>query len=178
MSSDKEVKHYWILRDFSRCSGCRLCEVVCSLEHEGRIWPEASRIRVMELFPGVNIPVLCSQCSDYPCVKSCPINALSVDDKTGAVIVDESKCDGCGVCIVSCPAKALKLHPAKRKVIVCDLCGGSPRCVEVCNSLGFNALRLVTKYADIAKAYATDPLKFHELIMEKLMGGQHVRLLE
>lgn len=171
MSSDKEVKHYWILRDFSRCSGCRLCEVVCSLEHEGRIWPEASRIRVMELFPGVNIPVLCSQCSDYPCVKSCPINALSVDDKTGAVIVDESKCDGCGVCIVSCPAKALKLHPAKRKVIVCDLCGGSPRCVEVCSTLGFNALRLVTKYADIAKAYAIDPMRIHKLVMEKLMGG-------
>ncbi|MEM2803268.1 MAG: 4Fe-4S dicluster domain-containing protein, partial [Nitrososphaerota archaeon] len=35
----------WIARDFLKCSGCRLCEIVCSLHHEGRIWPEASRVR-------------------------------------------------------------------------------------------------------------------------------------
>ncbi|RLG86058.1 MAG: hypothetical protein DRO15_06685, partial [Thermoprotei archaeon] len=42
----------WILRDFERCTGCRLCEMVCSLEHEGVVWFEASRIKVFKLFPG------------------------------------------------------------------------------------------------------------------------------
>jgi Fe-S-cluster-containing hydrogenase component 2 len=39
-------------------------------------------------FPGLEVPHLCAQCDDYPCVKSCPAGALSVDDKTTAVIVD------------------------------------------------------------------------------------------
>ncbi len=40
-----------------KCSGCRLCEIACSLEHEGIIWPEASRIRIFELLPGgINVP--------------------------------------------------------------------------------------------------------------------------
>ncbi|MGQ9461025.1 MAG: 4Fe-4S dicluster domain-containing protein, partial [Candidatus Bathyarchaeaceae archaeon] len=36
----------WVVRDYLKCSGCRKCEIACSLFHEKRIWPEASRIRV------------------------------------------------------------------------------------------------------------------------------------
>jgi carbon-monoxide dehydrogenase iron sulfur subunit len=34
----------WIDRDYADCSGCRLCEIVCSLRHEGRIWPSSSMV--------------------------------------------------------------------------------------------------------------------------------------
>jgi len=34
------------------------------------------------LVPGVESPHLCAQCSDYPCVKACPVEALSIDDDT------------------------------------------------------------------------------------------------
>ncbi|MEM3747524.1 MAG: 4Fe-4S dicluster domain-containing protein, partial [Thermoproteota archaeon] len=73
--------------------------IACSLHHEGRIWPEASRIRVFMLIPGVEIPHLCFQCENYPCVKACPAGALSVNSGTGAVEVDSSKCTGCGLCV-------------------------------------------------------------------------------
>ena len=89
MSSQKRI---WIVRDYLKCSGCRKCEIACSLFHENKIWPEASRIRVFMLVPGVEVPHLCAQCDDYPCVESCPVNALSVSEETGAVLVDKEKC--------------------------------------------------------------------------------------
>ncbi|MGA2240343.1 MAG: 4Fe-4S dicluster domain-containing protein, partial [Candidatus Bathyarchaeia archaeon] len=95
----------WVARDYANCSGCRRCEVVCSLKHEGRIWPEASRVRVFMLVPSLEIPHLCSQCDDAPCVASCPFKALSISETTGAILVDKSKCTSCGACIQACPGR-------------------------------------------------------------------------
>jgi Fe-S-cluster-containing hydrogenase component 2 len=58
------------------------------MKHEGWMWPEASRVRVFMPFPGVEVPHLCAQCKDYPCVGSCPTQALSTDADTGAVLVE------------------------------------------------------------------------------------------
>ena len=74
------ANHIWITRDYIKCTGCRRCEIACSLHHEGWIWPEASRIRVFMPFPGVEVPHFCAQCQDYPCIESCKFDALSVDD--------------------------------------------------------------------------------------------------
>ena len=109
MSRNKGI---WIERDYELCSGCRRCEIACSLFHEGKIWPEASRIRIFMLVPGVEIPHLCFQCEDYPCVKACSVRALSVNSQIGAVKVDVSKCTGCGLCVEACQEgkwNALKL---------------------------------------------------------------------
>jgi Fe-S-cluster-containing hydrogenase component 2 len=95
----------WIARELSKCSGCRKCEIACSLFHENRIWPEASRIRVFMLIPGVDFPHFCVQCEDYPCVNACPANALSISRETGAVLVDAEACTACGSCIEACPGK-------------------------------------------------------------------------
>jgi Fe-S-cluster-containing hydrogenase component 2 len=133
----------FIFRDPLRCSGCRRCEIVCSIHHEGRIWPEASRIRVFMLVPGVDIPHLCAQCGDYPCVSACPVKALSVNEDTGAVVVDREKCIGCGQCIKACPGNIPFLHPGDGKATICDLCGGNPECVKVCQEAGFDALMLI-----------------------------------
>lgn len=144
MGEEKPVS-IWIARDYSRCSGCRRCEVVCSLHHEGRIWPEASRIRVFMLVPGVEIPHLCVQCPDYPCVNACPVEALSIDEKTGAVIVDREKCTGCGDCIEACPGKVPHLHPAGGYSLICDLCNGDPECVKACQQGKWNTLWIASK---------------------------------
>jgi len=60
----------WIVRDYESCTGCRRCELACSLHHEGWFWPEASRVRVFMPFPGVEVPHLCAQCDDYLCVEA------------------------------------------------------------------------------------------------------------
>jgi len=139
----EETRMIWIDRDYLKCSGCRMCEIACSLHHEGKIWPEASRIRVFMLVPGVEAPHLCVQCKDYPCVNSCPYEALSINEKTGAVIVDKEKCTACGVCIKKCPGDIPHLHPNRKYVVICDLCGGDPECVKICQKAGFYALKTV-----------------------------------
>lgn len=95
------------------------------------------------LVPGVEIPHLCAQCVDYPCVKSCPVDALSVDKKTSAVLVDREKCISCSKCIEACPGNIPFLHPKDNKATICNLCNGDPECTKVCQKAGFDALRTV-----------------------------------
>ncbi len=141
--SSKE--HIWIARDYPKCSGCRKCEIACSLFHEKRIWPEASRIRVFMIVPGAEVPHFCTQCEDYPCVKSCPVNALSISEETEAVLIDKEKCIGCGECIDACPGRVPHIHPTEKYAVICDLCGGKPQCVKVCQEGRWGALRTVLK---------------------------------
>lgn len=107
------------------------------------MWPEASRIRVFMYFPGVEVPHFCSQCHDYPCVEACPEDALSIDEKTSAVLVDRDLCTACGLCINACPGSVPFLHPGDGKVAICDLCGGDPECVKVCHEAKYDALYVV-----------------------------------
>jgi len=149
------VTKIWVARDYINCSGCRRCEVACSIRHEGKIWPEASRIRVFMVVPGAEVPHLCAQCDDAPCVPSCPVNALSVNEKTGAIIVDSNACVACGSCIEACPGRVPTIHPTKKTALICDLCDGNPQCAEVCQEGRYNALWVARKPANVSyKLYA------------------------
>ena len=169
----EEKAKIWIFRDYERCSGCRRCEIACSLKHEGRIWPEASRVRVFMLIPGLEIPHLCTQCPDYPCVSACPFKALTVDEKTGAVLVDVDKCTGCGKCIDACPGKVPFIHPRMKYAVICDLCGGEPECVKVCMEAGYNALIKVPRVASqVYKVYARKPEDIVRDLALKIYGEE------
>ena len=115
------------------CVGCRLCEMVCSLVHEGECSTAKSRIRIYrdEEF-GNNLVSLCIQCPDAYCLESCTSGALSRDERTGAVVVDDQSCTTCEACVVACPVGAVYLNTEKDTVFKCDLCGGDPECVQVC----------------------------------------------
>jgi len=118
--------------DFGRCSGCRSCEMACSLAHDGEFGSSLSRIRVTKREDaGVDTPVVCRLCLDALCVAACPAGAISVAE-TGARVVDAAACTGCGECVRACEHEAIHLHPETGKAIVCDLCGGNPKCVERC----------------------------------------------
>lgn len=162
----------WIVMTPERCSGCRLCEVVCTLSHEGTIWPEASRIRVFERFPGACTPNICVQCDNPPCVAACPVGALSVDGTTGAVRVDESTCTTCGACTTACPGSVPRIPRGKEHVVICDLCGGEPRCVAVCQKAGHGALEALSEaYRPIYRTFANDPVARNDAVAENLYGG-------
>ena len=168
MATKKEK--IWIARDFSRCSGCRKCEIACSLFHENRIWPEASRIRVFMLVPGVEFPHFCAQCEDYPCVEACPTKALSISPKTGAVLVAEEKCTGCAQCIDACPGRVPHMHPTQGYILTCDLCDGDPQCVKVCQEGGWNALKIVPRKNYAYRLYARTPDEITRDLAVKLYG--------
>lgn len=54
------------------------------------------------------VSVSCNHCSDPACVKVCLTKAHAKhDDKGGLVLIDQSKCIGCGMCAKACPQRAL-----------------------------------------------------------------------
>ena len=174
MNSEK----IWIARDYANCSGCRKCEIVCSLHHEGRIWPEASRIRVFMLMPTVEFPHFCAQCEDYPCIESCKFDAMSVDEKTGAVIVDREMCTACGLCIKACPGKIPHIHPTKKYALICDLCKGKPLCAEICQQGSWDALWVVKRdTTHCYKLYAKKPEEVTQELAINLYGEQGKELI-
>jgi Fe-S-cluster-containing hydrogenase component 2 len=161
----------WIVRDYFKCSGCRRCELACSIHHEDWMWPEASRVRVFMPFPGTEVPHLCAQCDDYPCVSSCPVEALSVDEDTSAVIVDKEKCTSCSLCIKACPGEIPFLHPGDNKATICDLCGGDPECVKVCHEAKYDALYVVEEEMSVhRKLFSRNPVEVAKDLAVNLFG--------
>jgi len=116
-----------------KCTGCRLCELVCAVRHDGISNPIRSRIRVMKWeSEGVYIPMACQQCQDAPCLHGCPVSAISRNDQTGTVEVDYDVCIGCRTCVSVCPFGGMSFNGIDHKVIKCDLCDGDPQCVRFC----------------------------------------------
>lgn len=118
-----------------KCTGCKVCEMICSLHHEDEINPIKSRIHVISWEDeGIDIPMTCQQCEDPPCEAVCPTHAIYRDNETGAMLIKEESCIGCRMCISACPFGAPTVRPDTREVIKCDLCLGEPQCVEFCSS--------------------------------------------
>src|SRR3990170_4036630 len=78
--------------------------------------------------------VTCRHCEDPPCVAACPKDALSQEEGTGIIMVDEKRCSGCSWCIEACDYGAMMMHPEKKVVCTCDTCKdlGEPQCVKWC----------------------------------------------
>ncbi len=116
-----------------RCIGCRLCEGWCSITHDGVVNPARSRIRIIRNHAKqVDVAIYCHQCDNAPCIAACSFDALTRDEKTGAILVDSEKCAGCRACIHACPYAAPSMHPTEEFVLICDLCEGNPQCVLHC----------------------------------------------
>jgi len=116
------------------CTGCRSCELACSLANANVFNPQRARIKIVALGAGIDIPVTCQQCEDPWCQKACYVNAIVKDKKLDIFIVDENKCIGCGNCVGACPYGIILLDPITNKAIKCNLCNGKPACVVICPS--------------------------------------------
>ena len=120
--------------DYEKCTGCRTCELVCSVFHDGVSNAARSRIKVIKWeMEGRYIPMSCQQCQDAPCKIICPVKAISRDDKLSRVMVDHTKCIGCRSCVAVCPFGAMNFSVVDRKNFKCDLCDGDPQCVRFCD---------------------------------------------
>jgi Fe-S-cluster-containing hydrogenase component 2 len=122
-----------LMINFEKCTGCRQCELVCSVSHEGVSNPSKSRINVVKWeSEGLYIPMSCQQCEDAPCQSICPVKAISRNEALNSVTIDKDTCIGCRSCVAVCPFGAMGFDVTGKKVIKCDLCEGEPQCVRFC----------------------------------------------
>jgi len=126
--------------DPARCSGCRRCETHCSFYHSGKTGHAGARIKVEKIEKvGIDVPVVCHQCQEHYCTR-CPQNAISISER-GSIEVSPTLCNLCGACEKLCPIGAIEIYNDIPHV--CDLCGGSPKCVEACE------MAVITYHPDI-----------------------------
>ncbi|HEY3312303.1 MAG TPA: DmsC/YnfH family molybdoenzyme membrane anchor subunit [Anaerolineales bacterium] len=147
--------------DASACSGCKACQVACKDKNnlpEGVLWR-----RVIEISGGdwstsgiawentvfaYNLSMACNHCVHPKCAGVCPTNAYHVRED-GIVLLDSSKCIGCGYCNWACPYAVPQFNPASGLMSKCNFCfdaidaGQPPACVAAC------PLR-VLDYAEVA----------------------------
>jgi carbon-monoxide dehydrogenase iron sulfur subunit len=134
--------------DLEKCTGCRSCELACSMKHHGEYNPAKSRITVFGFVPTASfIPVFCTQCEEAWCQRICPAGAITKEEVNGVRIVrvSEVKCVGCKICMLACPFGDMSFVSDKQKVQKCDLCDGEPVCVAACT---YGALQF--KEAEVA----------------------------
>ena len=109
-----------------KCSGCHICELVCSVYHFGIASPEKSAIRINkdDLNTSVNTPKVCLQCVDekMKCRQGFP-------DSTDLAAARKSFLWE-RACLEFCPYDAI--FPHEDSALHCNLCDGHPRCVEFC----------------------------------------------
>jgi carbon-monoxide dehydrogenase iron sulfur subunit len=122
-----------LMINHEKCTGCRLCELVCSVSHDGVSNPLRSRISIIKWeAEGLYIPMSCQQCEDAPCMTICPVKAISRDQELDYVKIDYDVCIGCRSCVAVCPFGAMGFNVKDKKVFKCDLCEGDPQCVRFC----------------------------------------------
>ena len=122
-----------LVLESAKCTGCLQCEMACSYENEGVFNPAKSRIKVFSLHEeGRFAPYTCTQCAEAWCLHACPVEAIVIDDTTGAKEIRDDVCVGCKVCTIACPFGTVNYNADTGKLIKCDLCGGDPWCVKAC----------------------------------------------
>jgi anaerobic carbon-monoxide dehydrogenase iron sulfur subunit len=121
--------------DHEKCTGCRQCEMVCSVFHNGASNPSRSRIRVIKWEQvGFYLPMTCQNCEKPFCTEVCPTKACHRDVETQMVVIDRDRCIGCKTCIIACPFGAPSFDATDRVTIKCDYCHGDPQCVAFCET--------------------------------------------
>jgi Fe-S-cluster-containing dehydrogenase component/DMSO reductase anchor subunit len=145
------------LFDLNKCTGCNACQIACSLENEVQLpinWRQVNTFnqsRHPEI-PVFNASMACNHCIDPPCLKYCPALAISKEENTGAVIINQNLCIGCKYCSWVCPYDAPVFNTTNGMTEKCTLClhrldeDLDPACVALCPT---SALQLSIHRDDI-----------------------------
>ncbi len=125
-----EQKTFFIRAEF--CTGCGICQLACSLVKEKEANPARARIFIERVvMDGLMVPHICLNCRKPSCIEACRRGAITKDKKTGWVTIDKEKCNNCMLCVSACPFSAIVVT-TEREVLLCDVCGGNPKCAGMC----------------------------------------------
>ncbi|MBN1541991.1 Fe-S cluster domain-containing protein [candidate division KSB1 bacterium] len=69
------------------------------------------------------------------CAKACPFDAIHMNEN-GLPVVDENKCTGCGVCVLTCPRNILALIPRSQPVYLACTSQDKAKAVKSICSVG------------------------------------------
>jgi carbon-monoxide dehydrogenase iron sulfur subunit len=154
--------------DYEKCTGCRECELACSVFHTGASNPSRSRIKVIKWeWEGIYLPITCQNCEKPFCVEVCPTKACHIDPERNMVVIDKDKCIGCRTCILACPFGAPYFDKEERVTVKCDYCDGDPQCVRFCE---VDAI----KYVDVSEVSGLKQYAAAEKFINALQGAQSV----
>lgn len=158
-----------ILVRAENCLGCKSCELACAVAHSESqdlyraIWesPRPQK-RVFVEGDGVyNFPLQCRQCTDRPCVHACMAGAMYLDEATGLVQMDRTRCVGCWMCVMVCPFGVIA-QGADHRAAKCDRCRDrnyQPACVEACPTKALQFVPVSQFMRSERKSYLTQIAK-------------------
>lgn len=135
----------------------------------------------------------CVNCEDKPCLDSCPIDAIYLDENDGTVKI-KSTCFGCVLCRNACPFDAISLDvqmdpPVKENVpnINVKLCKACGACVQACKN---GSIHIVADGSDMPhseidkdtcircgycfRVCPTDAIKYGQLLPKTVKGGKAI----
>jgi Fe-S-cluster-containing dehydrogenase component/DMSO reductase anchor subunit len=131
----------------NKCVNCNACSAACIIENGWNVHPRniyTYNSNTENVLPVINVSLACNHCESAACMDGCPTSALSRNELTGAIIIDENKCIGCRYCQWNCPYDAPKFDTGSRTVVKCNLCylelidGGQPACSSACPTGALN----------------------------------------
>ena len=121
-----------------RCTGCRNCELACSIAKQGAFQPTASRVQAYTWErEGMSVPMMCQQCDEAACVKVCPTGAMHRStERANLVDWNAAVCIRCKMCTMACPFGNAR-YDAASSSIGCTpsrpICG---RCLDAASPVG------------------------------------------
>ena len=135
-------RRYGMLINLDRCIGCYACQVTCKAEYDIPFGTFRCRVETYRSgrYPHVRkffLPRLCNHCDNAPCIESCEEKAL-FKNQDGVVIINNTRCTGCGICYEKCPYNAIEINQFTGQAEKCDFCYNrvikrlSPVCVQSC----------------------------------------------
>jgi len=111
-----------LLAESEKCTGCGVCEIVCSKAYYKVEDKEKSAIRISANGQGGYTIAVCDQCG--VCKDMCSIMALKTAEN-GVVRLDKKTCVGCLICVGECLRGYMHYHddlPTPFKCVACGLC--------------------------------------------------------
>jgi Fe-S-cluster-containing hydrogenase component 2 len=145
--------------DLQHCTKCNKCVEACEAAHDGN----ARFARAGVSFEQMQFTQACMHCADPVCMIGCPTGAISRDEATGNIAIEEPLCIGCGICASHCPYDSIRMVTVRdgqgiayrdektnesiKKATKCDSCSHltfGPACVRACPNNALIRIDLTT----------------------------------